>query len=288
MKLRAAVWFMMALLAAPPCCAAAPLIIAHRGASYDAPENTLAAFNLAWEQGADGIESDWYLTSDGKMICCHDPDTERTGLVKHVISETSFDELRKLDVGSWKHAKYRGERMPTLEEVNATVPKGKKHFIELKVGPEIVAPMVKALKASSLELDQIVVICFKEETVSECERQMPELHTQWLVRYKQDENTGAWAPTRYEVEAGIARSRADALGSQAEQKHVDGDFLKALCTDDHCDFGVWTVDSPSIARFYLSLGAWSITTNRPGWLREQLHSAAESNPEPATAAAAGK
>ena len=53
------------------------LIIAHRGASYDAPENTLAAFRLAFEQGADGIESDWHLSSDGEVVCIHDSDTKR-------------------------------------------------------------------------------------------------------------------------------------------------------------------------------------------------------------------
>ncbi len=51
-----------------------PLIVAHRGASYDAPENTLAAFRLAWEQGADAIEGDFFLTSDGQILCLHDKD----------------------------------------------------------------------------------------------------------------------------------------------------------------------------------------------------------------------
>src|SRR3954469_20934435 len=101
MKSRVVLWFMLALIAA----ARAPqargqFIVGHRGASHDAPENTLAAFKLAWAQGADGIENDWYLTSDGKLICSHDADTERTAGVKHVIKDTPFDELRKLDVGS--------------------------------------------------------------------------------------------------------------------------------------------------------------------------------------------
>jgi glycerophosphoryl diester phosphodiesterase len=57
--------------------ASAQNIVAHRGASYDAPENTVAAMELAFEQGADGVEADFYLTSDGHIICCHDKDTER-------------------------------------------------------------------------------------------------------------------------------------------------------------------------------------------------------------------
>jgi glycerophosphoryl diester phosphodiesterase len=279
-----AVWFMLALIAA----AGAPLahgqfIIAHRGASHDAPENTLASFNLAWEQGADGIENDWYLTKDGKLICSHDPDTQRTAGVKHVIKETTFQELRQLDVGSWKNAKYRGERMPSLEEVIATVPKGKKIFIELKIGPEIVAPVAKVLKASSLEKDQIVIISFKGDSIAEFERQMPELKTQLLVRYEQDKQTKAWKPTLDEVEAALAKSRADALGTQAQEKVVDKPFLDSLRAAGHREFGVWTVDDAKVARFYQRLGAWSITTNRPGWLREQLQSAPGRSAKPQAA-----
>jgi glycerophosphoryl diester phosphodiesterase len=286
-----AVWFMLALIAA----AGAPLahgqlIIAHRGASHDAPENTLASFKLAWEQGADGIENDWYLTKDGKLICSHDPDTQRTAGVKHVIKETTFDELRKLDVGSWKNAKYRGERMPTLEEVIATVPKGKKMVIELKIGPEIVGPVAKVLKASSLQTEQIVIISFKGDTIAEFERQMPELRSQLLVRYEQDKQTKAWKPTLEQVETALAHSRADMLSTQAQQKVVDKQFLDGLRAAGHREFAVWTVEEPKVARFYQRLGAWSITTNRPGWLREQLQAAPSRSAKPRAAkrkAAAG-
>jgi glycerophosphoryl diester phosphodiesterase len=278
---------MLALIAA----ARAPLahsqvIIAHRGASHDAPENTLAAFKLAWQQGADGIENDWYLTADHKLICSHDPDTHRTAGVKHVIKETTFDELRKLDVGAWKNAKYRGQRMPTMEEVIATVPKGKKIFIELKIGPEIVGPMIDVIKASPLATDQIVVISFNDQTIAEVERQMPELRTQWLTGYKQDKETGACKPTLEEVEAKLASSRADALGTQAETKVVDKGFLDSLRQAGHREFGVWTIDDPKVARFYQRQGAWSITTNRPGWLREQLEQPSGRAAKPRAAAAA--
>ncbi|MFM1902441.1 MAG: hypothetical protein RLZZ440_341, partial [Planctomycetota bacterium] len=82
-----------------PLAAQAQLITAHRGASYDAPENTLAAFRLAWEQGADAIEADFRLTSDGQIVCVHDADTERVAGVRHVVAETPLAELRALDAG---------------------------------------------------------------------------------------------------------------------------------------------------------------------------------------------
>ena len=155
--------------------ATAQNIVAHRGASYDAPENTVAAMKLAFEQGADGVEADFYLTSDGHIVCSHDKDTERTAGVKHVIVETPLEVLRKLDVGSWKNEKYRGERMPTFAEIAETIPSDKKFIIELKVGPEIVAPLKEALAKTDLEDDQILIICFNEKTVAECKKLLPEL-----------------------------------------------------------------------------------------------------------------
>lgn len=268
--LRRAAGFVFALALLPLASAAqGQLIIAHRGASHDAPENTLAAFNLAWEQGADGIEADFYLTSDGRIICFHDRDTERLAGVKHVVKETTFDVLRSLEVGAWKHQRYHGERMPTIEEVIATIPRGKMFFIELKTGAEIVPELVKAIEASQLDRAQIVIISFQNDAIAECERRMPDIRTQWLTGYKQQQN-GLWKPTRDEVATALDQTRADALGTQADPKIVDAGFLDLLCDAGHCEFGVWTVDKPQVARFYRDLGAWSITTNRPGWLREKL------------------
>ena len=254
-------------------------IVAHRGASYDAPENTVASMKLAFEQGADGVEADFYLTSDGQIICCHDKDTKRTAGVKHVIVETPLAELRKLDVGSWKNEKYRGEMMPTFAEIAETIPPGKKFIIELKVGPEIVAPLKEALAKTELEDEQILIICFNEKTVAECKRLLPDLKCHWLTGYKQDEKSGEWKPSLGEVAATLERSHADGLGTQGEMKHVDAEFLEDLCDEGHCEFHVWTIDDPKVARYYQKLKPWGITTNRPGFIREQLKL------EPATAAA---
>lgn len=132
--------------------ASAQWIVAHRGASFDAPENTLASVREAVTQGADGIEMDYYLTSDGKIICIHDGDTQRTAGEKFVINKTPFDQLRSLDVGSWKGKRWKGEQMPTLDEVLAAMPPGTKPVIELKIGPEIVKPMAEAIARSSSTL----------------------------------------------------------------------------------------------------------------------------------------
>lgn len=95
----------------------APLVIAHRGASSIAPENTLAAFNLAVELGADAIELDAKLTSDGCVVVHHDQTLERTTDGNGRLSERTVDGLKQLDAGSHFNPSFAGERIPTLEEV---------------------------------------------------------------------------------------------------------------------------------------------------------------------------
>ncbi len=96
---------------------ALPAIIAHRGASAHAPENTLAAFRLALEHGADGIELDAKLTSDGQVVVIHDQTVERTTGAQGVVREMTLAELKALDAGSFFDSAYAGEPIPTLAEV---------------------------------------------------------------------------------------------------------------------------------------------------------------------------
>jgi glycerophosphoryl diester phosphodiesterase len=245
------------------------LIVAHRGASHDAPENTLAAFKLAIEQGADAFEADFYLTTDQHVICFHDKDTERITGRKLSITATPFDELRKMDVGNWKGPHWQGEQMPTLEEVLAAVPDGKGIFVELKSAAEVVPLVAKAVAASSLLPEQVVVISFHEDAVAESKRLMPQIKAYWLTDFKKQDN-GTIKPTVDEVIATLQRSGADALDGRAMPEHFDAAFVQKLRESGFAEFHVWTVDEPDVARFYRDLGAASITTNRPGWLREQL------------------
>jgi glycerophosphoryl diester phosphodiesterase len=112
-----------------PC--AQPLIIAHRGSSAHAPENTLAAFQLAAEQGADAIELDVDLTRDGHAIIMHDATINRTTDGSGAINALTLDEIRRVDAGAWKGATFKGERVPLLAEVFATV--GQRVLINVEV-----------------------------------------------------------------------------------------------------------------------------------------------------------
>jgi glycerophosphoryl diester phosphodiesterase len=153
--------------------------------------------------------------------------------------------------------------------VLAIVPPGKMIFIELKIGVEIVPGVMDAIDASGLKNEQVVVISFDADAIAECERRRPGLRTQWLTDYKQQED-GAWRPTEDTIAMNLRRSGADALGSKANPAVLNQAFLNNLCAAEMCEFGVWTVDDPDLARFYIERGTWSITTNRPAWLREQL------------------
>lgn len=256
-----------ALAAAGP--AVAQWIVAHRGASAEAPENTLSAFQLAWEQGADAIEGDCYLTADGQIVFTHDDTTERVSGVKLIVAHTTLPKLRTLDVGSWKDRKFSQQRMPTLEEVCATVPAGKRFFIEVKCGPEIVPQLQVALSKTHLEKHQIVVISFNREVVQAAKLALPEIECFWLFKFRQDKTHGHWYPTTEDVIATAQRIGADGVDLHATMQRVDRKFVTA-CHEAGLSVHAWTVDDPAVATQLRDLGFASITTNRPGFLRQAM------------------
>ncbi len=126
--------------------ATSPLIIAHRGAAGDAPENTMAAFELALRQGTEAIELDVHLSADAVPVVIHDPRLERTTSGSGLVRTHSAAALRRLDAGSWfnrRHpgkarASYAGLRIPLLAEVLDRVREHRcRAFVEIKMGSAI-------------------------------------------------------------------------------------------------------------------------------------------------------
>ena len=117
------------------------IIIAHRGESFDAPENTLASINLAWERNADAVEIDIQLTKDKKIVVIHDKSTLRTGGKMKRIATSTYNELHQINVGKLKGAKWKNEKIPLLNEVIDTIPANKILFIELKSNADIINPL---------------------------------------------------------------------------------------------------------------------------------------------------
>ena len=238
-------------------------IIAHRGASHDAPENTLAAMQLAWDQGADAIEIDLHLSQDGQIVVMHDPDAKRTTGVPGRIAEQTWAALTKLDAGSWKAPRFSGEPIPTLESILATVGAGKRIFIEIKCGPEILPKLQEALASSKLPSERLVIIGFNLDTMTRAKRVFPDLKVFWLHSWKKD------APVA--IEELIAKARAAKLDglNLHHDFPVSRDFARAV-KETSLGLYVWTVDDPLVARRWIEAGVDGVTTNRPQWLRDEL------------------
>jgi glycerophosphoryl diester phosphodiesterase len=243
-------------------------IIAHRGASFDAPENTVASVRLGWEQGADAVEFDVYLSKDGKIVVIHDRDTKRTAGVDKRVVDQSLDELRALDVGKWKDLKFAGEKVPTLAEVLALTPAGKRVFIEVKCGPEIVPELKRVLADAKLKPEQTAIISFSADVVAAARQELPDLKSYWIVglgSYKKKPKK-VWTPD--ELIAKAKEIKADGLDLSADPEITPEFVKKAIAAK--LPVYVWTVNDVDLARQMMDLGVLGITTDRPGWLRKQL------------------
>lgn len=245
------------------------LIIAHRGASADAPENTVAAANLAWKQGADGIEGDFYLSADGRVVAIHDSNVKRTAGINRHVSKMTLAELQRLDVGRWKHERFAGERIPTLTQWLDTVnhaPADGLFLLEVKSGPETIGPIKKALTAHPIDKRRIRIIAFKDTVVAESKRQMPDIDAYLLTSFRKNKDTGAWHPTADELIERLKKCSADGADVNANENVIDAPFVNTVWTagyELHC----WTVNDPAVADRFRKLGFDSITTDRPALLR---------------------
>ena len=239
-------------------------IIAHRGASDLAPENTMASVRLGWEMRAD-VEVDVYLSKDQRIVVIHDKTTKRTAGVDLPVGETDAQQLCALDVGSFKDARFAGERIPLLADVIATIPPGQKLYIEIKCGKEIL-PLLRQMIADSGRMSQIVIIGFDLETVAASKELIP-VPTYWLKGTEKVKDTEEWIPH----DPKLARMAKD-KGLDGLDVHFAGvteEFARAVKASGQRLY-VWTVDDPEEAARLVELGVDGITTNRPDWLREQL------------------
>lgn len=244
-------------------------IIAHRGASHDAPENTLAAIRLAWRQQADAVEIDIHLSADDQIVVIHDDTTARTaGGGDRRVAELTLAELKQLDAGLWKAPQFAGERIPTLGEVLATIPDGKRLFIEIKAGAEILPVLVRELQTRRAIRAQAAIIGFNHDCVAQAKKLLPEHKVYWVVQLGPDKRTR-------QVDA-----PADELIQKVRAAHLDGlnvgnsPALDPAFVNDVKRAGlelfVWTVNNLEKAREYRGLGVNGITTDRPGELRKSM------------------
>lgn len=242
-------------------------IIAHRGFSARAPENTLGAFELAWKSGSDACELDVYLTADGRTAVIHDKDTKRTAGVKLDVAASKQADLTALDAGSWKGKEWANEKIPTLEQALATLPKGKQRFfIEVKCGAEIVPELKRILEPMKDRAAQLVIIAFKRDAAAESKKAMP-----WIKVYRlASGKTKDKKPT--DLTQLIADTKADKLDG-LDLGMTDFPWDEAMVKQIRdAGFGlyVWTVNKPADVQRFAKLGVDGITTDDPVMAREAL------------------
>ena len=247
-----------------------PRIVAHRGASADAPENTIASFRLGFDQGADAVEGDFRITMDGHIVAMHDQTLSRTTGDPRGIDTVTLEELESLGAGDWGRWKGTGledEGIPTLPAVLGMIPPDRGILIEIKDSARIVPALVRDLERSGIPRDRVTVISFDRDVISALKQVAPVWRALWLTSFSNQ--TGEWRPTAREVVEVARAIGADGVDVKAEVKVVDASFVqqvKAAGLEVH----VWTVNDLDLAGHMASAGVDSITTDRPAMLIEGL------------------
>lgn len=235
-----------------------PLVIAHRGASSDAPENTIAAFELALEQGADGIELDVHLSKDDHPVVIHDFTLERTTDGIGPVRERTVRELKRLDGGGWHSRIFRGQRIQTLQEVLERFRDRTRFWIELKGGsglyPGIEERVVAMIEIYEV-LDRSLVQSFDHAALGRTRALNREIKLGALVAQPP-------LPPAWSIPAG-----ADAVCPGVHL--VTEDAVRAL-SGAGLDCYVWTVNEPAQMDRLVGWGVSGIITDRPGLLRARL------------------
>ena len=248
----------------------APLVIAHRGASVYAPENTIAAFRLAAELGADAVELDAKLTADGQIIVHHDRTLDRTTNGTGLIQARTLAELRHLDAGSHFNSSYSGERIPTLNEVFRAVADRLLINIELSnyASPfdRLPEAVVKLIREFSLE-KRVLLSSFNPVGLMKARKLAPEIQLGLLVVDKEPRWLRAFFNMIAPHEA-IHPSIALVSEEMIEDQHRQG-----------CWVNVWTVNELEDIKRLVHLSVEGVITDVPDLAREVVREIHLDNPQ---------
>ena len=254
-------------------------LIAHRGESHDAPENTLPAYRTAVERGF-GFECDIYLSKDKRIFTFHDNNLARTtgGAHTEACTAASWDEtVSKVNVGGWgkwKGSKFDPTRPALLSEVLDLARDGRWIYVEVKDNNPDWVPYIKAefAKSSKANPGNVLFISFGDKVCAELKRQMPAYRVYWLTsarkRVPGEKDAAKWpVVTADKVIAMLREIKADGVDIRFDPEVIDAAYVKAV-KDVGFSFHVWTVDNPAVARQAFELGVDTLTTNRAKYILE--------------------
>lgn len=229
------------------------IIYAHRGASAYCPENTMSAFYLAVQLGADGIETDVQLTKDGKLVLIHDDSVVRTAGGQGRVRDLTLEELRRLDAGGWFHPAYAGERIPLLEEL-LQLAKSSGIFLNLELkgdpsGPaELEKKTIRLIQSCRMQ-GRVILSSFNAASLAACKRIDPSVRTGFLYSYSLEK------PWTF-----LHKIRADALhpaSSLVTKKMVDAARRRGI------EVNSWTANQAAEIRRMLECGVDGIISDVP-------------------------
>ena len=243
-------------------------LIAHRGESKDAPENTLPAYRTAVERGF-GFECDIYLAKDGRLFTFHDGTLTRTTAGANTNRCTDVDwagTVSKLNVGGWgrwKGSRFDPTRPALFSEVLALARDGRFIYVEVKGNNPAWVPYIKAevAKAANVNPGNVLFISFGDRVCAELKRAMPEYRTYFL--------TGA---KKYAAEALVEKLRdmgVDGVDISFDPAVITADYVRTV-KDAGFSFHVWTVDDLDTAKAAFAVGADTLTTNCAKKLLEEF------------------
>lgn len=238
---------------------AAPLIIGHRGAAGEAPENTLRSFQLAFEQGADAIELDVHLSADGELVVIHDPTINRTTNGTGAVADLTLSELKRYDAGRWFDDQFAGEQIPTLLEVLQIVPKNSMVNIEIKAvtGGALEAKLVALLRRTGM-MEQAVVSCFNHKVLKQLKEIAPEAKIGLLY-------SANWVDHRICAQG----FGAPVFSLHPHYRMIDLDDVR-LATEAGLKVYPFTMNDEASMRAFIQAGVSGIITDFPGKLHQLL------------------
>ena len=244
-----------------------PLIIGHRGASRFAPENTMAAFELAIEAGADGIEFDVRLARDGVPVVIHDADLRRTGSLDGKVGDLTSAELGRVDVGSAFDPKFAGQYVPRLEDVLARFAGFEGLFyIELKCGKRdgealasAVCDQIRRLQVQS----RVIVMSFDLRAIASVKNHLPNVQTAFLLGL---EVRRYFRYRRHMIDLALKHG-SDQIA--VHRSLVTKGLLKEAISNS-LPVAVWTVNDPRWVSRGRSLGITSLITDDPARMKRAV------------------
>lgn len=241
--------------------------VAHRGASYLAPENTKASINLAWELGADAAECDILITKDKQIILMHDKNIKRLTGVDMNVAESKYRELKKLSIFLTESnlPEYKNEKIPRLKDILKKLPANKTLVIEIKTNENDMLYELEKIINKYWKQGKIVFIDFNFDNIIKMKKMFPNLPCYFL--------SGREKQIEFLFEQ-IKSSKLD--GVNLNHKIIDEKMMEKMKSINK-KVGCWTVNEIDIAKRMINLNVEFITTDKPKWLKENTNKKEEAD-----------